>query len=135
MLLTYLHLLYPNMELIMSSVIIVCIFPHEEFIGDQGYDFSLQFWCNLTTSQVVKFYIKAIFGFLAIPDYTGASCDHSFSSPARVKSPPTPPRFSFLPNNSINIRPTQRQLLVFQGFHQASWDTLPSKMNFVFYFF
>lgn len=36
MLLTYLHLLYPNMELIMSFIIIVWIFPHEEFIGDQG---------------------------------------------------------------------------------------------------
>lgn len=29
-------------------------------------------------SQIVKFYIKAILGFLTIPDDTGASCDHSF---------------------------------------------------------
>lgn len=74
--LTHLCLLYPNTELVMSSVIIVHIYLHEEGTSAKASARS----SSSTTSAtlwVVTFYGKGSFGFLPVPGIgTGASCDH-----------------------------------------------------------
>lgn len=74
--LTHLCLLCPNTELVTSFIITLCFFPH----GERGLGLELGFNSSSITSamsQVVKFYIKAILGFLTTAEDTGAS-DHSF---------------------------------------------------------
>lgn len=77
----------------------------------------------------MKFYIRAAFGFLAIPDKTGPSYDQ-FLLP--YKSVLIPASHSFLITALISDLLIKK--LLFQGFHQASRDTLSNKMTAVVVF-
>lgn len=125
LLLTHLCLLYPNMELVMSSIIIVHIYPHEEGISTKASVCSSSS-TSTATLWVVTFYGKASFGFLPVPDIgTGASCDHSeHTVPWKRAKSLSSSSDSFLRRALIS--------LVFQGFHHASGDKLSKKMGFFF---
>lgn len=86
--LTHLCLLYPNTELVTSFIITVCFFPHEERGLGLGLGFNSSS-VTLAMSQVVKFYIKAILGFLTTAEDTGAS-DQSFYSCVKKQGVPKP---------------------------------------------